>query len=204
MTLARLGAMCVGSFIVVSLAGCGGTDDRPDLEASPTTVNAPVATEPETGAAEEMPATASATPGGSTRLTPRQSRSIPIRADEIEAAVADWDDRLDACAGPTADGDDPAATCTRAAWEQLFDQMDVAQYYLLRLLGPLHGGACHESLTVALDAVHGFLSGAVPTNVVWLDDQQQPPSRFDLESIVDLVRPVPAQMRTAAATARRS
>ena len=196
--------MCAGSLIVLSLAGCGGTDDRPDLEASPTTINEPVATEPETGAAEETPATTSATPGAATRLTPRQSRSIPTRADEIEAAVADWDDRLDACAGPTADGDDPAATCTRAAWEQLFDQMDVAQYYLLRLLGPLHGGACHGSLTAALDAVHGFLSGAVPTNVVWLDEQQQPPSRFDLESIVDLVRPVPAQMRTAAATACRS
>ena len=127
-----------------------------------------------------------------------------MRADEIEAALANWDVRLDRCVGPSGNGDDAGASCIRAAWDQLFDQMDVAQYYLLRLLGPLHGGACHESLTAALDAVHGFLSGAVPTNVVWLDEQQQPPSRFDLESIVDLVRPVPAQMRTAAVPACRS
>jgi hypothetical protein len=197
--------MCVGSLIGLALlAGCGGSDDRPDLEASPTTVSEPVVTEPEAEAAGETPALTRTTPGAATRLTPRQSGSIPTRADEIEAAVADWDDRLVACAGPSGDGDDPAATCTRAAWEQLFDQMDVAQYYLLRLLRPLDGGACHESLAGALDAIHGFLAGAVPTNVVWLDEQQQPPSRFDLESVVDLVRPVPAHLRTAAATACRT
>ena len=46
----------------------------------------------------------------------------------------------------------------------------------------------------------GFVSGATPTNVVWLDEHQQPPSRFDLETIVDLVRPVPERLRAAAAT----
>ena len=61
-----------------------------------------------------------------------------------------------------------------------------------------------DALKSALDAIHGFLAGATPTNGVWLDERQQPPSRFDLESIVDLVRPVPAQMRTVAATACRS
>ena len=76
--------------------------------------------------------------------------------------------------------------------------MDVAQYYLLRLVRPLAARATSRSS--ALDAVHGFLSGATPTEVVWLDEQQHPPSTFDLESIVDVVRPVPARMRDAAAT----
>ena len=55
--------MCAGSLIVVSLAGCAGSDDGPDLEGSPTTVDEPVATEPETGAVEETPARTSTMPG---------------------------------------------------------------------------------------------------------------------------------------------
>lgn len=51
--------------------------------------------------------------------------------------------------------------------------------------------------------VHGYLSGATPTKVVWLDERQQPPSLFDLEAVVDLVRPAPARLREAAATTCR-
>lgn len=36
-------------------------------------------------------------------------------------------------------------------------------------------------------------------NVVWLDEQQQPPTVYDLESIVDVVRPLPARLRVAEA-----
>ena len=100
-------------------------------------------------------------------------------------------------------GDDVGATCTQAAWEQLFDNVQGAQDALLIRMHSLRAGRCHEALRSALDAAHGFLAGAVPTNVVWLDEQQQPPSRFDLESIVDLVRPVPARMRDAAVTVCR-
>ena len=182
---------------VLVLSGCGGSDDRPDLAASSTTLDEPVAVETTQTTTDDMLPTSKAPT--SARVTPRQSRTIPIRADEIEAALATWDVRLDRCVGPSGNGDDAGASCTRAAWEQLFDQMDVAQYYLLRLVRPL-SGACHDSLASALDAVYGFLSGATPTEVVWLDEQQHPPSTFDLESIVDVVRPVPARMRDAAAT----
>ena len=186
---------CIAALV---LSGCGGSDDRPDLAASSTTLDGPVAVETtQTTADETLPTSKAQT---STRVTPRQFRTIPIRADEIEAALANWDVRLDRCVGPSGNGDDAGATCTRAAWEELFDQMDVAQYYLLRLVRPLRHGACHDSLASALDAVYGFLSGATPTEVVWLDEQQHPPSTFDLESIVDVVRPVPARMRAAAAT----
>lgn len=81
--------------------------------------------------------------------------------------------------------------------------MDVAQYQLLRILRPLPAGPCHESLSVVLDGVHAYLSGAMPTKVVWLDERQQPPSLFDLEAVVDLVRPAPARLREAAATTCR-
>ena len=36
--------------------------------------------------------------------------------------------------------------------------------------------------------------------VVWLDEQQRPPSLFDLRAAVDLVRPVPERIRDAATT----
>jgi len=104
------------------------------------------------------------------------------------------------CIGPSGEGDDPAATCTNAAWEQLFDRMYAAHSELLDLIDRMPPGPCHEALASVLDAVHGFVSGATPTNVVWLDERQRPPSRFDLEAIVDLVRPVPERMRAAAAT----
>ena len=191
---------CVGACLaVLALGGCGGSDDRPDLAASSTTLDEPAAVETTRTTADDTPST-SANTRMPRRMTPTAFRTIPIRADEIDAAVANWDVRLDTCVGPSGDGDDAGATCTRIAWEELFDQMEVAQYYLLRLVRPLRHGACHDSLASALDAVHGFLSGATPTKVVWLDEQQRPPSTFDLEAIVDVVRPVPARMREAGAT----
>ncbi len=79
--------------------------------------------------------------------------------------------------------------------------MYVAHSGLLSLVDRINAGACHEAVAAVVDAVHGFLSGATPTNVVWLDEQQRPPSPFDLESVVEIVRPVPARIRDAVATA---
>jgi hypothetical protein len=79
--------------------------------------------------------------------------------------------------------------------------MYVAHSELLAIVDRIHAGRCHEEVAAVVDAVHGFLSGATPTNVVWLDEQQRPPSRFDLESVVDIVRPVPARIRDAVAAA---
>ena len=129
---------------------------------------------------------------------------ITTQADVAEAAVRRWEAALDACVGPSGQGDDVGATCTRAAWDLLFDQMYSVQYELLDLMGRMSRGSCREALASALDGVHGFLSGAVPLKVVWLDDQQRPPAVFDLEAIVDLARPVAGRMRDAAATVCRS
>lgn len=184
--------------VVLLLGGCGGSEDRPDLEALPTTpaesqdtLDGSVATRP---AAVPVPAAPTALPA-------RQRARITTQAADTAAAIERWNADLSACVGPSGAGDNAAATCTQAAWEQLFDAMDVAQYELLRLVNRIEPGACHDALTTQLDAVHGFLAGATPTNVVWLDERQRPPSLFDLETIVDLVRPVPARMREAAARA---
>lgn len=194
--------MCAGSLIGRALlAGCGGNDDLPDLEASLTTTQvttAPVTTTTEADAALEASAR-SRIPA-----TTRQRGVIVTQAGVAAAAVSRWERAVGSCVGPSGESDDAGASCTRAAWDQLFDQMFSVQYELLDLMGRLERGTCREALATALDAVHGFLAGAVPTKVVWLDEQQQPPSRFDLEAIVDVARPAAARMRAAAATACRS
>jgi hypothetical protein len=77
----------------------------------------------------------------------------------------------------------------------------VAHSGLLSLVDRIDAGGCYAEVAAVVDAVHGFLSGATPTNVAWLDEQQRPPSPFDLESVVDIVRPVPARIRDAVAAA---
>ncbi len=148
-----------------------------------------------------MPGPTTATP-----LTASQRDEIRTLAVDAGAAVPRWDEELAACIRPSGDGDgdDADATCTRAAWEQLFNQMYVAHYELLALVDRI-AGSCHEALAAVVDAVHGFLSGAgaTPTNVAWLDEQQRPPNRFDLELVVEIVRPVPVRTREAMETGCR-
>jgi hypothetical protein len=189
--------------VVVLVGGCGGSDDRPDLEAAPPATETAASTVDEPGSPSPSTATPTA-PASSTPLPARQRGRITTQAADTAAAIERWNAALSLCIGASGGGDNASATCTQAAWEQLFDAMDVAQYELLRLVNRIAPGACHEALVSVLDAVHGFLAGATPTNVVWLDEQQQPPSRFDLEAIVDLVRPVPARMRDAAESTCRS
>jgi hypothetical protein len=191
------------SLVLALASGCGGSDDRPDLEAA----SPPAETTASTVAEPDTPSSVATTPTATAKSKPlpaRQQARITAQATDTAAALERWNAALSACISPSGEGDDPGATCTKAAWELLFDAMDVEQYELLRLLNRIGPGACHETLVTVLDAVHGFLAGATPTNVVWLDEQQQPPSRFDLEAIVDLVRPVPARMRDAAETTCRS
>jgi hypothetical protein len=197
--------VALGLLVLALLAGCGGSDDRPDLEASPTTTALETTPPAVTATMESAPSTVPGAPvGNRATATSRERRVIATQAGVAEAAVGRWEAALDSCIGPSGGGDDAGASCTRAAWDQLFDQMYAVQYELLDLMRPMSRGPCREALASALDGVHGFLSGATPLKVVWLDEQQQPQSRFDLESIVDIVRPVPAQMREAAGTACRS
>jgi hypothetical protein len=65
-----------------------------------------------------------------------------------------------------------------------------------------HTAAAVRRWDVALgaenDILRGFWHGAAPLDLAWLDERQRPPSRFDLETAVDLVRPVPGHIRDAA------
>jgi hypothetical protein len=188
---------------LVVVAGCGGhADERADLEGStlPTTPPATMATSPPQSTQVDE-GSSSLAPASAVSVSGRERADLTTRAADIGAAIGRWDDRFGSCIGPSGDGDDAGATCTRSAWEQLFKQMYVAHSELLAIVDRIHAGRCHEEVAAVVDAVHGFLSGATPTNVVWLDEQQRPPSRFDLESVVDIVRPVPARIRDAVAAA---
>ncbi len=190
-------ALCLVGLAFV--AGCGGSDDRPDLASPPpkTEADAPAPTTLTTTQTATQSVTSVRT---ATHLRPGERSRIAEQADDADSAVQRWNRMLDSCVGPSGKGDDSGATCTRAAWEQLFDQMYSVQYELLALVDRIGRGACHEALSSAIDAAHGFLAGATPLNVVWLDDQQRPPSVFDLESIVDVARPLPARLREAEST----
>ncbi len=159
-----------------------------------------------TATAESVPVEgASADPAqleaGSRRLSVTQRNRIAAQARDAAAGIRRWDAEVAACTGPSGDQDDASATCTHGAWQRLLLNMEVAQYYLLELTRHLRRGGCHAQLATALDAVHGFISGAAPIDTAWLDDQQQPPSRYDLESVVELGRQVPDRMQHAVASA---
>jgi hypothetical protein len=188
---------------VAALAGCGGNDDRPDLAAPPPTDTVASENTPTDTQDAPEPTTDSA-PVSRTPLRPRQRAEIVEQAAAAADAIGRWDRSLATCIGPEGKSDDSGATCTHAAWDQLFDQMYAVQYELLALMGRMHRGACRNALTPALDGVHGFLSGATPLEVVWLDDQQRPPSLFDLRAIVDVARPASAHMRAALTTSCKS
>ena len=196
-----IAALCLVA--IAFAAGCGGGEDRPDLAAPPppteTTAEPAPTTTPVTGGATQS-VTAVRAPS---RLPPGEGARIKEQAGDSNAAVQRWNGMLDACLGASGKADDPGALCMREAWEQLFKQMYAVQYELLAVSDRIGSGPCHRALVSAIDAVHGFLAGATPLNVVWLDEQQQPPSVYDLESIVDVVRPLPARLRVAEAGCTR-
>jgi hypothetical protein len=196
-----IAALCVVS--VAFVAGCGGGDDRPDLAAPPPPTEtsaepAPTASQVTDGATQ--PVTVVRAP---TRASPGEHARIAEQAVASNAALERWNRALDSCVGAPAKAADPGGLCAREAWESLFKQMYAVQYELLALSDRIGSGACHRALASAIDAAHGFLAGATPLNVVWLDEQQRPPSVYDLESIVDVVRPLPARLRLTEARCAR-
>ena len=183
----------------VAVAGCGGSgDERPELAAAEHATPTVETSLPE--AAPSEPSNSVSSQLRSIPLPPRQRQEVGRQAADTAAAVRRWDTALATCVGPSGDGDDADATCTHAAWEQLVDQVEIEMYYLLEHLRAMPRGSCHDALGAENDILRGFWHGAAPLDLAWLDEQQRPPSRFDLETAVDLVRPVPGRIRDAAAT----
>jgi len=190
------------AIVAALLAGCGGSgDDRPDIAVAPSPEPVESAA-PAAAASSEAQGQASIATATARRMPLRatQRRVIETRAAETAAAILRWDEELTECVGPYGDGDDSDATCTHAAWEQLVDQVEIGMYYLLEHLRAMPRGPCHDALAAENDILGAFWHGAAPLDLAWLDEQQRPPSRFDLETAVDLVRPVPGRIREAVTT----
>ena len=142
-------------------AGCGGSEDRPDLAAQPppteTSADPAPTTQVTDGATQSV--TAVRVPS---RVAAAERARIAEQARAPMPSVQRWNSMLDSCVGPSGKADDPEAPCTREAWEQLFKQTYAVHYELLALSDRVGSGACHRALTSAIDAVHGFLAGATP------------------------------------------
>jgi hypothetical protein len=195
--LLALVAIVVVAFVSTG-CGRGGSDDSPDVAITTQQAEKAVPTTPAPAAAS---GTTSAPISPSPMPLPTAERArIATRAADTQAAIRRWDDELAVCIGPTGEGDDSDATCTHEAWNELVLQIDVAMYYLLNDLRAMPRGACHDALAAENDLLRAFWHGAAPLNQAWLDEQQRPPSLFDLRAAVDLVRPVPERIRDAATT----
>ena len=183
----------------VAVAGCGGSgDERPELAAAERATSTVETSLPEAALGEASNSVSSQV--RSVPLPPSQRQEVGKQAVATAGAVGRWDPALAECVGPSGDGDDADATCTHAAWEQLVDQVEIEMYYLLERLRAMPRGSCHDALGAENDILRGFWHGAAPLDLAWLDDQQRPPARFDLETVVDLVRPVPGWIRDAVTT----
>ena len=194
--LLALVALVVATSVSTGCGG-GGSDDVPDVANTTQQVEGAAPTAPPRAASGTTSAPVS--PGA--RPLPAAERArIATRAGDTQAAIGRWDHELAACVGPTGEGDDSDATCTHEAWNELVLQIDVAMYYLLNDLRAMPRGACHDALAAENDLLRAFWHGAAPLNQAWLDEQQRPPSLFDLRAAVDLVRPVPERIRDAATT----
>jgi hypothetical protein len=215
--------------VVVSfLGGCGGGSDEPSkavlttqteqteeqvTTAAPRRGGSDESSEAVTSTQAEESVTTPAPPQAGAgeqppRPTTRAAAPLPVakrdqlvmRAADTQAAIGRWDAELAACLGPTGNADDSGATCTHAAWGRLVYQVDVAMYYLLDDLRPMKGGTCHDALAAENDLLRGFWNGAAPLDLAWLDEKQRPPSLFDLDTAVNLLRSVPGRIREAATT----
>jgi hypothetical protein len=195
-----VGRCASAALAAVLLAGCGGGDDRPDIAVSgspqPIETTAPAASASST-AQGETPTAASSEP---IELRATQRREIRRRATETATAIRRWDQEFTACVGPNGDGDDADATCTHAAWEQLVDRVEIEMYYFLEELRAMPRGPCHDALAAENDILRAFWHGAAPLDLAWLDEQQRPPGRFDLDSAVAILRPVPRRIEEAVGT----
>ena len=188
----------VGATFVATGCGGGGSDDSPDVAITTQQTEGPAPTAPAPAVSGTTSASVSS---GPRRPLPTAERArIATRAADTQAAIGRWDDDLAVCIGPTGKGDDSDATCTHEAWNELVLQVEFAMYYLLNDLRAMPRGACHDALAAQNDLLRAFWHGAAPLNQAWLDEQQRPPSLFDLRAAVDLVRPVPGRIRDAATT----
>jgi hypothetical protein len=176
--------------VTVLVAACGNesrdiSSGHPDSTATgtPPAANAPT-TPPTEQTAPELPARAR-------RLSTAERRRLRSIAKSIEHAVVLFDRSVRACPDTTWEG------CVDRAWAVLVGDLDWPPYYLRRFDARTRG--C-ESLALAVTGVNGFNLGARQVDYGDPGDYATPTRRRDYLALVDGLRPVPDELRTAAAS----
>jgi hypothetical protein len=177
--------------VVVALLAVGcGNDEREGSLGRPDST--------ETGAPPAAEAAAPTTPGLTTpatararRLSNAEQRRLESIANSIERAVVLFDRSARACPDATWEG------CVDRAWSVLVGDLDWPPYYLRRYAARTRG--C-EPLAVAVQGVNGFNLAARQVDYGDPDEYATPTRRRDYLALVDGLRPVPDELRTAAAS----
>jgi hypothetical protein len=151
-----------------------------------------------TGATPAAESPATTTPGLTTRAPARGRRlsnaeriRLKSIATSVERAITLFDGSVRACPDATWEG------CVDRAWSVLVGDLDWPPYYLRRFDARTRG--C-QPLAVAVQGVNGFNLAARQVDYGDPDAYATPIRRRDYLALVDGLRPVPDELRTAAAS----
>ena len=184
----------VGLLIAAAIAsGCGAEA----AERTPQDIQAPPA-QPSAGPAATDPTATVATPAGPPQedrpLSAAERRRVTMIARSVDGAIDRFDATVLACPDASWEG------CVDRAWSVLYWAMDWPPYYLRRLDARMRG--C-ETLAVAVRGVSSFNLAARQLDYGDPADVGTAIGRRDRLSLVDALRPVPSELRTAAASGCR-
>lgn len=171
--------------VLVALAGCGGGEaqEAQSNDVEPVVVTRSQAPAPGTEARSQTPVRRSP-------LTAGERRRLRMMASTIDASVKRFDRAMRACHG------DPP--CLDRAWAVVVAER--YEWYYLLPLGARRRNC--EPLGYAASGVYGFDLGAKQIDYGDPAEYATPERRRDHMALVDGLRPVPADLRDAAARCR--
>jgi len=179
---------------VVILAAACDDEGRDSLARAPdsTGTGAPVAAETAGRTASEQ--TAAEPPAAARLLSNAQRRRLVSIAGSVERAVGRFDRSVQSCPRATLGG------CVDRAWSVLVADLDWPPNYLRRFGARTRGCA---PLAVAVQGVNGFNLAARQVDFGDPGDYATPTRRRSYLASVDGLRPVPDELRAAAASGCR-
>jgi hypothetical protein len=175
------------TLLVAACSNEGGDLSSGHQDATATGTPPPAVTPARTASAP----TASEPPARARPLSNAERRRLRSIAGSVERAIALFDRSVPACPKATRGG------CVDRAWAVLVVDLDWPPYYLRRFAARTRG--C-QPLAVAVQGVNGFNLAARQVDYGDPGDYATPTRRHDYLALVDGLRPVPDELRAAAAS----
>ena len=185
----RLPIVLIAFVVLVAACDSEGRDSSSRRHDSTGTGTPPPAETAGTTAASGQ--TAPQPPASARPLSSAERRRLISIAGSVERAITLFDRSVDACPKATRGG------CVDRAWSVLVVDLDWPPYYLRRFAARTRG--C-ERLAVAVQGVNAFNLGARQVDYGDPGDYSTPFRRRDYLALVDGLRPVPDELRAAAAS----